>query len=177
MWILGGIILRKPITNEYDVLNEYVRVKLTNCNEYMLCDLDDWGKLKHLTWSKDKSGYARSVAPRVNGKTRNMFFHRKIIDCPDGFIRDHINKNKLDNRKQNIRITTVQVNIINRNAQRNNTSGYTGVFFDYKCNKWRSFIQLNHKRKYLGTFLFKDDAIKARISAEKIYYEPLFKAI
>lgn len=50
---------------------------------------------------------------------------------------------------------------------KNNTSGVSGVTWNKQMEKWTAEITINKKRKYLGTFSRKEDAIKARKDAEK----------
>lgn len=55
---------------------------------------------------------------------------------PDGFEVDHINRNRSDNRKENLRLATRQENNCNRGTYRNNTSGYKGVWMERKTKTW-----------------------------------------
>lgn len=81
---------------------------------------------------------------------------------------DHVNKNKLDNRKSNLRVATHQENCRNRPKQTNNTSGVTGV--GLTAGKWYARIWIDGKLKHLGLFENKEDAIKARLNAEATYF-------
>ncbi|MDB5823790.1 MAG: endonuclease [Herminiimonas sp.] len=63
---------------------------------------------------------------------------------------DHINRNKLDNRPENLRLATAAQNRANIGKQRNNSSGYKGVFLDR--GKFRAAIRVSGLRRYLGTF-------------------------
>ena len=51
-----------------------------------------------------------------------------------------------------------------------NTSGYRGVYYESKFDRWRAEIRFQRKRYYLGTYKNKDDAIKARQRAEQDMY-------
>ena len=117
-------------------------VNLNNSDEnIMICDLEDWNKQKDCYWIKNRGGYATSCK---NHKT--IIFHRIIMGTNNSKIQvDHINGNKLDNRKQNLRICSNQENSFNKNKNSNNSSGYKGVYFDKERNKWRSSIQFNGK--------------------------------
>lgn len=76
---------------------------------------------------------------------------------------DHINGNTLDNRKCNLRLCTNVDNLKNRiNLPKNNTSGILGVRFRKDRNKWYSELQVNGKTIRLGSYLTKEEAIKAR---------------
>ena len=79
---------------------------------------------------------------------------------------DHINHNKLDNRKENLRICEHQENTYNKGLCSTNTSGVTGVTWDKLRNKWIAHI----KGKNLGRFNTKEEAIKVRKQAEIEYF-------
>lgn len=83
---------------------------------------------------------------------------------------DHRNRNRSDNKWANLRLVTHQQNAMNSSIIRNNTSGILGVSFDTQTNLWRASISPNGKMLHLGRFAEKDDAIKARITAEKQYF-------
>lgn len=52
----------------------------------------------------------------------------------------------------------------------NNTSGFTGVSWDKKMSKWRSYIVINKQQIHLGLYINKEDAVIARLKAEAKYY-------
>lgn len=85
---------------------------------------------------------------------------------------DHINSNKLDNRKCNLRIVTPQQNNMNKKKTKNTSSKYIGVYLDKnsKKNKWRASITFNRKVISLGVFENDIDAAKARDIATKQYF-------
>ena len=66
---------------------------------------------------------------------------------------DHINGVPTDNRISNLREATTKQNGENRGKQRNNTSGYKGVTWSNKSQKWQAQICHNGTRKYLGVFV------------------------
>jgi len=98
------------------------------------------------------------------------YLHRFIMNSPKGKVIDHINGDKLDNRKQNLRIYTIKQNIINSKISKNNTSGYTGVSFRKNRNVYRANIMVNRKQIYLGSFERIEDAVLARKKAEEKYF-------
>lgn len=87
---------------------------------------------------------------------------------PKGEI-DHINGVRSDNRIENLREVTRVENARNQQIRSNNTSGITGVRFNLHIGKWESYIKVNYKKEYLGSFDKKEDAIKARKNADKEY--------
>ncbi len=83
---------------------------------------------------------------------------RVIINAPDKLLVDHINGDPLDNRKSNLRLATKSQNMRNRKKAHNNKSGYKGVWFDYKRDKWVAYIKINGSSKTLGRFINKEEA-------------------
>jgi hypothetical protein len=75
---------------------------------------------------------------------------------------DHINHDRSDNRFVNLRKVTHSENLRNSSLSSNNTSGFTGVFWDKARNKWKANININGRLKHLGLFTDMDDAIIAR---------------
>lgn len=101
--------------------------------------------------------------------------HRLILDIQDckskTIVCDHIySDRKYDNRKMNLRITEQKHNTKNRVRPSNNKSGKVGVSWDKLKNKWAAYIGINHKRVHLGYFADIQDAIDARVNAEKKYF-------
>ena len=128
--------------NEYEILGDTVKVYIDNDKDkVMLCDLNDWEKLKECYWREGPTGYAIAVK---NYKV--VIFHREIFNLENPKIQvDHINGRRLDNRKINLRQCSNQENSFNRGKNSNNTSGYKGVYFDKDRGKWRGVIQYNGK--------------------------------
>ena len=102
----------------------------------------------------------------LNGK----YLHRIIMDDPEDLLVDHINRNPLDNRRENLRIVTQQENNMNQGINKNNKSGVSGVCRDKKSNKWRAQIMYKYKKIYLGCFDTLEDAAKAREDGEIKYF-------
>ena len=127
--------------NKYEDDGDVVKVFINNDPEkIMLCDIEDWNNLKEYYW-RDAHGYAFSTK---NHKT--IMFHRTVLKVTDKKIQvDHINGNRLDNRKSNLRLCTNQENSFNKYKNSNNTSGYKGVYYDKEKDKWRASIQYDGK--------------------------------
>ena len=83
---------------------------------------------------------------------------------------DHVNRDIHDNRLCNLRISTRRENVINSSVARNNNSGVIGVSYRKDKKKWRAYINDNYKQVNLGNYRDKDDAIKARLIAERAMY-------
>ena len=97
-----------------------------------IVDDDIFTEYSHLTWYLSDQGYA--IGWYKGGKYR---LHRLIMKAPKGMVVDHLNHNKLDNRKKNLRVCTQRQNSQNRK----DTIGYT---WDKSRCKW--YVQ------YKGTF-------------------------
>jgi hypothetical protein len=89
---------------------------------------------------------------------------------PEGKIVDHINGEKNDNRKCNLRVCTYCENNMNTTVRKDNKSGTTGVFWENQSGKWKAEISYNKKRKHLGLFDKFEDAVNARKKAEVMYF-------
>ena len=89
--------------------------------------------------------------------------HRFIMNLKPGDKQqiDHKNRNGLDNRKENLRLTTDSLNNMNKGIQKNNTSGYRGVSLHKKYKKWRSTIQINKRVIHIGYFCNIEEAVLA----------------
>lgn len=153
--------------NNYEISNGYVKVSMSN-GSYMLCDIEDWENLKNRYWSVNAVGYAVSC-----GKD---YFHKKITNTTSEIV-DHINMNKLDNRKCNLRIADKKINSINRGLQSNNKTGYKGVYHDRRYGTWNARVTVNRKTIHLGTFQTKEEAIAARKAGEEKYYLPQLESM
>ena len=151
--------------NEYVIDGNIVRVVLDNKNEEMICDVEDWEKLKDYRWRFGRNGYAETTT-----KDGVIPFHHFVIGCKKGNYRDHINRNRLDNRKENLREVDPFESVLNRGIAKNNTSGVKGVTYSKRYKRWVAQITCNRKNYILGRFEEKEDAISARKSGEIKYF-------
>jgi hypothetical protein len=101
---------------------------------------------------------------------KKYLLHRYILNYTEKHCVDHINGNKLDNRKCNLRIATYTQNSMNRIPTKNTSSKYIGVGLYKKTEQWRSSITFNKKTIHLGYFKNEIDAAKARDIATKQYF-------
>ena len=138
----------------------------------VLLDDEDYERIekdfKNLKWTVTKNRNKFYVQKRVNGK--NVYLHRYVMDCPKDKYVDHINHNTLDNRKENLRITTNADNLRNGKIRVNNKTGVKGVYFDNKRNKYIARIKVNYKGIFLGRFDTLEEAQKIRKEAEIKYW-------
>lgn len=144
--------------NEIIIENNYAKIclydKFYNIIAYALIDIEDINKVKNIKWRLNNNGYV------INNSQHDIFLHRLILNV-DTFV-DHINGNRLDNRKCNLRICTKQQNKMN-------VPIYKG-YYKYK-NKWIAKIKKDGKQVHLGVFYYEEEAQYARWCAEKILFK------
>ncbi len=114
-------------------------------------DSQDYDRINSYKW-RNVHGYAMT-----GSKTRSM--HRTILGAPVGMTVDHINGDRLDNRRINLRLCTQIQNQGNKRIPSNNSSGYKGVTkFN---NKWRAMIGVRGNMAHIGLYNTKEDAALA----------------
>lgn len=155
---------RKENYYEIDSQNNIVKFYFKN-KDYFIIDLDDIEIIKPYYWTLDENGYVMSKE-HVSGKTIRL---HKLL-CPNFKEVDHINQNKLDNRKCNFREVTRQENVINRPKSKSNSSGFIGVYWSKKDQSWYSQITFNYRKIHLGYTQTKEEAIIQRLQAELKYF-------
>lgn len=140
------------------------QIELTK-GKFCIVDDDDFEKFGHKAWFCSSCGYAvRTVDVLLNdGRKRKSreILHRLILNVPKGKQTDHINGNKLDNRKTNLRIVTKDQNNLNRGPRLRSTSRYKGVCWDNQKKKWMAKIGTSGKTIFLGRFSSQEDAALA----------------
>lgn len=117
--------------------------------KFALVDDADFGELTKFKWAYCRYAYRREYR---NGKGKTLYMHRVILNTPEGMDTDHINRDKLDNRRANLRICTHSQNEANTDLRRNNTSGFKGVSFHRQTKKWEAKIMCNRQKVHLGLF-------------------------
>lgn len=124
-------------------------------------DDEDYARLSLFKWSVkldttciNPTFYAVRTAPA----NKRIWMHKYI--CPNWKFVDHIDGNKLNNQKSNLRNITPSGNAQNQKKHADNTSGYKGVTWNKQRKKWVAQIYYNNKQLSLGGFLCKIEAAK-----------------
>ena len=151
----------------------YCRATIKNGRSFIF-DTEDLPFILRYSWSVTSQGYVLGAY-----KNKKPFkLHRLLLDNPDGVV-DHINGNPSDCRKSNLRVATQHQNSFNSTLPKNSTTGYKGVCWDKKHNKYMAHIHPNGKMKFLGYF---DNPIEAALAYDEaafLYYgqyaKPNFK--
>lgn len=155
---------------DYTIDSQNVVHVILRTGEEMLCDLEDWEKLKNHGWRLGDTGYAQCG---IDNKTTK--FHIKIMGRRKGLVIDHINRNRLDNRRCNLRFVTQEVNTLNRSVQSNNKCGVKGVSKHKGTGLWEAIITVKGKQYHLGLHKTIQEAEKARKEAEEKYHKPIIE--
>ena len=152
--------------NTYDLTGEY-GIGWTSKGEPFYFDLEDYDLIKDYMWYIDKDRY---VVTKDADTKKMIRMHRLVMNASEGMVIDHIFHETNDNRKSQLREVTYSQNNMNRRIQKNSISGVTGVTWYKQNSKWIAQIYVNEKRIYLGSFTNIEDAIQARLEAEKKYF-------
>lgn len=132
-----------------------------------IVDDDDYEWLARYKWHISIKGYASRTEP-ITKKTIRM--HRAILGLKDDEQGDHINGDRLDNRRCNLRKCTQAQNAINSTSRRNSTSRFKGVSWNEDKRKWQVEIQISKTRFYLGSYKSEIDAARAYNEAALKYH-------
>lgn len=157
--------------NVFKECNGYITGWTTNTNRPFYFDYEDWEMIKKKSWYEDRlqNGYVVTSG----GTGNSPIYLHKLIMGNEGIV-DHKNRNKLDNRRNNLRIITQQENSCNRNISCRNKSGKQGVTWHKRAKAWE--VKIGFKGKDYGIKYFKnfDDAILYREELEKKYFKDLY---
>lgn len=118
-----------------------------------IIDADDVPNVRYIKWRLNCNGYV------INNSHTDIFLHRRILKT-DKMV-DHIDGNRLNNKKSNLRVATKSQNQMNVD--------YLGVYPNKE--KWIAKIKRNQKQVHLGVFAYKEEALFARWYAERILFK------
>lgn len=133
---------------------------------------EDWHQLSRHKWC-NSNGYAHG---HVDGQFMSM--HRLILikDLHQGKIVDHVNRDRSDNRRQNLRVTDASTNNQNRKKKDQCSSQYVGV--TKKRNSWSTVIHKNNVTYNLGCFPSEiEAATRYNIEALRLYDNPMLNEV
>lgn len=123
-----------------------------------LVSKNDYQELSKYKWYLRKDGYVQGT---INNKP--MLMHIYLLKPMNDFVIDHINNNKLDNRRENLRIVTIQQNAENKTISKSKKSSiYRGVFYNNARKKYRAICTHNSKTINIGYFINEIDAAECR---------------
>lgn len=140
-------------------------------DKFAIVDDADYEYLNQFKWHYH--GYYASRTEWIKGgkgKFNRIYMHREILDTPFNMLTDHINRDRLDNRRENLRIATSLQNIGNADYK-HGVSGMRGVRISHnKSNPYRAILWIKNKPSHLGYYKTLKEAAKAYNNAAKIHF-------
>ena len=150
----------------------------------MECDFSEKSKFFGIKFIVDPEDFERHVKghsfSKVDGyvtyssskdKLCWKLLHRVIMGEPEGMLIDHIDGNRLNNSRSNLRVCTNQQNGCNRGKTVKNTSGFKGVCWHKRDEKWRATIN----NKHIGCFKTAEKAYEAYCEAAQELHGEFFR--
>ena len=154
--------------NEYEIMGNKTYIYCFNRNNEpsgrFLIDTEDLEKVLTRKWRFWKGQY-------FTGNHQPIQIHTWLLNPSKNMVVDHINGNKADNRKENLRVVSQSKSLINKIVLSNNKSGIAGVGWDKKRSKWVAEIRMDGIKCYLGRYDKIEDAVYVRYAAEKILFK------
>lgn len=139
--------------------------------KFAIVDDADFERLNQYKWHVDAAGYPTRRTRNVEDARRLMvLMHYMILPAKDGLLRDHKNRNRFDNRRENLRYATKNQNGANSRSRKNEFSRYRGVSWSKTKKKWHASISMNRKTLYLGRFTIEEAAARAYDNAAMAYH-------
>jgi hypothetical protein len=121
----------------------------------------------------DVAGFERGPYLALIYMRKKYMLHRIIFLLHHGFLPDcidHIDRDKRNNRIENLRQVTFSQNQMNRGKQKNNTSGFKGVSWHSDISKWGASIKIDKKQKHLGYFQTAEAAYQSYLDSSQIFH-------
>ena len=141
------------------------KIKLGKSEKFALIDDEDFESVNLYNWRCQISKIRPVIYVRTNVKVNEKLvavkLHNFLMNPPEGFVVDHKDGDGLNNQRENLRICTDSRNKINVGLRKDNTSGYKGVDFVKRLNKYRSQIRINRKTKYIGIYQTAEEAARS----------------
>ena len=137
----------------------------------VLVDEADYERLNRYRWYLLKgSGYAVRTTPRPQHKT--VYMHREVItDVGPGMEVDHINRNRLDNRRANLRVASRSLNAQNLTPRTDGSSRHRNVHWCTEKQRWVVKVRLNGRRHYVGSFTDEETAGRAAENSRRQLFD------
>lgn len=136
--------------NDFSIQNNIVIMNLYSKRKKIaefIFDIYDLDTVKNKHWYLGADGYPTG---KINGKIYK--FHKFILeDFKNEYTYDHIDRNKLNNTRENLRKVTTEQNMWNSSLKKNNKTGVRGVHQTYN-KKYAAQMRIKGKTKHLGTF-------------------------
>ena len=149
--------------NKHRIEDDIVIISLTQGQETII-DLADWDLVKDYRWYahwEDNTFYVLTNVYSAYTVQQKIRLHRLLLAAPKGVLVDHVDRNGLNNRRNNIRLVTSLENRCHSVGQKGSRSAYKGVTWNKQSRKWQSGIMLHGQSRHLGLFNDELDAAEA----------------
>lgn len=153
---------------DQDTVRIPLRARDGSIRAYAIIDATDAEFVNQWRWHLGSNGYAeRNV--HADGKKHNVSLHRELLGLTrgDGLEGDHIDRDRLNDRRENLRILTRPLNRQNTPSTTGSSSRYRGVCWHKLKLKWTAYISLNYRRIHLGNFSDEHEAGAAALAARQ----------
>lgn len=120
-----------------------------------------------LVGSPDKAGYLIVGFNNKIYKVHRVIWEIMVGGVPDGYVIDHINNNKRDNRLENLRLATRSENECNKRVRKSSRSGIKNVVWNGQLGAWSISISKKGKRKRIGSYSRPEDALEDVLKLRK----------
>lgn len=157
-----GQLIRSAIVD-----GEVARIPLNKGLEAVVA-IADLPKVEGFNWRVVWNGYTHYAVRTELGKS--ILMHREIMEAPSGVEVDHVDRDGLNNRRDNLRLATRSQNCVNRGLAKNNTSGFVGIVWHKQSSKWNARIKVDGVRRSLGYYHTKEEASAAYKSARRVLF-------
>lgn len=160
---IGSISKNNFKENDVIFKDNIALIKSSTDDTNFIIDIEDYDKVKKYCWHTN-NGYAYAPS-RGKYKVEQISMARLIMNCIEEEIEvDHINHNKSDNRKTNLRLATTT------NNNWNNKRSHGNIQYNEGRNEWDVIIFYKLQKIKLGSYKEKELALEIRDKAEKIFY-------
>lgn len=138
-----------------------LRARDGSVRAYAIVDAADADWINQWKWHLDVDGYARR-SQKINGKWQTLLMHRELLGLTqgDGLEGDHIDRNTLNDRRNNLRSLPKGKNMQNFPSM-GGSSSYRGVSWFKRTRKWRAQVQVDGRTVYVGYFRNEQEAANA----------------
>jgi hypothetical protein len=143
-------------------VSEGFRIIKTKRGHEIIVDKEDYEYLLGSAWELNTNGY-----PTCTKKRKKVSMARELVICPPGMVVDHINGNRLDQRKKNLRVCSVTEN--NRNQSIRKGRRFKGATYIKSMRKWRAIVRIQ-KQSFVSYHETELEAAKSYNELAKKHY-------
>jgi hypothetical protein len=150
--------------------DDCILVPLTR-GKFAVIDMEDADRILPFKWCLHAEGYAYRRRRLSDGPgPMAILMHRVVLNAGPGESVDHVDRDRLNNRRANLRKATKGQNAMNHGLRADNTSGFRGVEFHPPSGRWRAYLTVNNRTTFLGSFATADEAVQVRDAAAVTAY-------